>query len=105
VEWIFEKNGTWLLVLSTDVSAKSNEAGELAKDLLFILRYLWQDIMEYILPSTAKEDEKLPKPKEEWLKLRQWIGTACWTYNQCLIARCQSKQKEFVSMMSQCHKL
>ncbi|GET01995.1 IS607 family transposase [Rhizophagus clarus] len=36
MEWIFEKNGTQLVVLSTDVSAKSNEAGELAEDLLAI---------------------------------------------------------------------
>ncbi|GBC01114.1 hypothetical protein RclHR1_04070016 [Rhizophagus clarus] len=37
MEWIFEKNGTQLVVLSTDVSAKSNEAGELAEDLLAIV--------------------------------------------------------------------
>ncbi|GET01996.1 RecF/RecN/SMC domain containing protein [Rhizophagus clarus] len=64
-------------------------------------RFLWQDIMEYIQPPTAEED-KLPKSKsskipagkaqrirlfptqEEQLKLRRWIGTAHWTYNQCL---------------------
>ncbi|GBC07162.1 hypothetical protein RclHR1_00730011 [Rhizophagus clarus] len=37
VEWIFEKNGTRLVVLGTDVSAESNEAGELAEDLLAIV--------------------------------------------------------------------
>ncbi|CAI2176510.1 389_t:CDS:10 [Funneliformis geosporum] len=37
VEWIFEKNGTQLVVLSTDVSAKSSEAGKLAEDLLSIV--------------------------------------------------------------------
>ncbi|GES78843.1 IS607 family transposase [Rhizophagus clarus] len=37
VEWIFEKNGTQFVVLSTDVSAESNEAGELAEDLLAIV--------------------------------------------------------------------
>lgn len=65
-------------------------------------RFLWQDIMEYIQPPTAEEDKKLPKSKsskipagkaqrirllptqEERLKLRRWIGTARWTYNQCL---------------------
>jgi hypothetical protein len=58
--------------------------------------------MEYIQPPTAEEDKKLPKSKsskipagkaqrirllptqEERLKLRRWIGTARWTYNQCL---------------------
>jgi len=44
VEWIFEKNGTWLIVLGADISAKSSEIGELAKDLLaivtvFVARY------------------------------------------------------------------
>jgi len=33
VEWIFEKNGTRLVVLGTDVSAESSETGELAEDL------------------------------------------------------------------------
>ena len=37
VEWIFEKNGTQLVVLGTDVSAESSEAGELAEDLLSIV--------------------------------------------------------------------
>ncbi|GES89365.1 IS607 family transposase [Rhizophagus clarus] len=37
VEWIFEKNGTQLVVLGTDVSAESNEARELAEDLLAIV--------------------------------------------------------------------
>ncbi|RHZ81097.1 hypothetical protein Glove_123g105 [Diversispora epigaea] len=37
VEWIFEKNGTRLVVLGTDVSAESSEAGELAEDLLSIV--------------------------------------------------------------------
>ncbi|GBC09785.1 hypothetical protein RclHR1_00910035 [Rhizophagus clarus] len=37
VEWIFEKNGTQLVVLGTDVSAESNEAEELAEDLLAII--------------------------------------------------------------------
>ena len=37
MEWIFEKNGTWLVVLGTDVSAKSSETGELAEDLLSIV--------------------------------------------------------------------
>jgi len=60
--------------------------------------------MEYVQPPTAEEDKKLPKSKsskipagkaqcirlfptqEERLKLRRWIGTARWTYNQCLSA-------------------
>ena len=37
MEWIFEKNGTRLVVLGTDVSAESSEAGELAEDLLSIV--------------------------------------------------------------------
>ncbi|RHZ90026.1 hypothetical protein Glove_9g274 [Diversispora epigaea] len=37
VEWIFEKNGTRLMVLGTDVSAESSEVGELAEDLLSIV--------------------------------------------------------------------
>ena len=37
MEWIFEKNGTQLVVLGTDVSAESSEAGELAEDLLAIV--------------------------------------------------------------------
>ena len=37
MEWIFEKDRTRLVVLSTDVSAESNEAGELAEDLLAIV--------------------------------------------------------------------
>jgi len=37
VEWIFEKNGTWLVVLGTDISAESSETGELAEDLLAIV--------------------------------------------------------------------
>jgi len=37
VEWIFEKNGTQLVVLSTDISAESSETGELAEDLLAII--------------------------------------------------------------------
>jgi predicted site-specific integrase-resolvase len=37
VEWVFEKNGTQLVVLGTDVSAESSEAGELAEDLLSIV--------------------------------------------------------------------
>ena len=37
MEWIFEKNGTQLVVLSTDVSAESSEARELAEDLLSIV--------------------------------------------------------------------
>jgi len=37
VKWIFEKNGTQLVVLDTDVSAKSSEAGELVEDLLLII--------------------------------------------------------------------
>jgi len=37
VEWIFEKNGTQLMVLGSDVSANNSEAGELAEDLLSIV--------------------------------------------------------------------
>ena len=37
MEWIFEKNGTWLVVLGTDISAESSETGELAEDLLAIV--------------------------------------------------------------------
>src|SRR5215469_7049961 len=67
-------------------------------------QFLWQDIMGHIQPPTAEEDKKLSKSKsskipagkarrirlfptqEERLKLRKWIGTARWTYNQCLSA-------------------
>jgi hypothetical protein len=64
--------------------------------------------MECVPLPTAEEDKK-PKPKkikiksskipagktqrirlyltkEERLKLRRWIGTAWWTFNQCLVA-------------------
>jgi putative resolvase len=37
VEWIFEKNGTRLVVLGSDIGADSGEAGELAEDLLAIV--------------------------------------------------------------------
>ena len=36
MEWIFEKNRTRLVVLGTNVSVESSEAGELAEDLLAI---------------------------------------------------------------------
>ncbi|RHZ83413.1 hypothetical protein Glove_94g44 [Diversispora epigaea] len=107
------------MVLSTDVSAKNNEAG---KDL-------WQDIMECIV----EKGEKLPKPKsiknskkiksskitvdkaqrirlfptqEERLKLKCWIETARWTYNHCLVAvekeSIEKKKEKSVGTMSQC---
>jgi len=37
VEWIFEKNGTWLVVFSTDVSAENSKTGKFMKDLLSII--------------------------------------------------------------------
>lgn len=37
VEWIFEKNGTRLMVLGSDVYTNDSEAGELAEDLLAIV--------------------------------------------------------------------
>ena len=37
VEWIFEKNGTRLVVLGSDVYTNDSEAGELAEDLLAIV--------------------------------------------------------------------
>lgn len=37
VEWIFEKNGTRLVVLGSDVNTSSSEVGELAEDLLSIV--------------------------------------------------------------------
>lgn len=71
---------------------------------------LWRDIMDYALLPIAKEEKRPPKrfksskkevtkppagkvlrirlfpTQEERMRLRQWIGTARWTYNQCLIA-------------------
>src|SRR2546423_4252571 len=67
-------------------------------------RFLWQNITEYVQPPTVEEDKKLLKSKsskipagkvqrirlfptqEEKLILRHWMGTARWTYNQCLVA-------------------
>ena len=37
MKWIFEKNGTRLVILGTDVSAESSETGELAEGLLSIV--------------------------------------------------------------------
>lgn len=37
VEWIFEKNGTRLVVFGSDICANDNETGELAEDLLSIV--------------------------------------------------------------------
>ncbi|CAG8842222.1 42157_t:CDS:2, partial [Gigaspora margarita] len=38
--WIFEKNGTWLVVFGSDICANDNETGELAEDLVtvFVVR-------------------------------------------------------------------
>src|SRR5579871_5001806 len=71
---------------------------------------LWRDIMDYVQPQIAEEEEMLPKRsksskkevkklpagkvqrirlypnQQERLKLRKWIGTARWTYNRCLTA-------------------
>ena len=97
MEWIFEKNRTRLVVLSTDVSAESSETGELAEDLLaivtvFVARHngLRSAANRKILPkrfkSSRKEVKKLPAGKvqririypnqQERLKLRRWMGTA-----------------------------
>ncbi|RHZ63146.1 hypothetical protein Glove_332g19 [Diversispora epigaea] len=69
---------------------------------------LWHNIMDYVqlpegentppkrLKSSKKEEKKPPAGKvqrirlyptqNERLKLRKWMGTVRWTYNQCLIA-------------------
>jgi len=86
------------VVLNTNVCAKSSETVKLT------VTVLWQNITEYVQPPTVEEDKKLPKSKsskipagkarcirlfpmqEEKLIFRRWMGTARWTYNQCLVA-------------------
>ncbi|GBB95779.1 hypothetical protein RclHR1_02610016 [Rhizophagus clarus] len=91
-EYTREESKKWWLPESTNVCSKSNEAIELTVTV-FVARHNG---------IHSAEEDKLPKPKsskipagkaqrirllptqEEWLKLRRWIVTACWTYNQCL---------------------
>ncbi|RHZ72521.1 hypothetical protein Glove_242g146 [Diversispora epigaea] len=62
---------------------------------------LWRNVTDYVqlpegpkrLKSSKKEEKKPPAGKvqlystqNERLKLRKWMGTVRWTYNQCLIA-------------------
>ena len=107
MEWIFEKNRTRLVVLSTDVSAENSETGEdlLAIVTVFVARhnglrsaanckrrrntaqevYEFQEGSEETSSRQGTTDLHLSQPAER-LKLRRWIGTARWTYNRCLIA-------------------
>ncbi|CAG8817127.1 10009_t:CDS:2, partial [Cetraspora pellucida] len=64
VEWIFSKHEVKLMVLNTDVGSNNPDTGELAEDLLSIIR----------IYSTIQEKEKLMK----------WMNTARWTYKKAL---------------------
>ena len=69
MEWIFEKNRTRLVVLSTDVSAKSSEAGEdlLAIVTVFVARHngLRSAANRKRRRNTAQEVQEVQEGSEE----------------------------------------
>ncbi|CAG8530706.1 19303_t:CDS:2, partial [Gigaspora margarita] len=84
VEWNFEKNGTRLMIFGSDICANDNETGELAEVLLSIITVSKKEVMK-LLAGKVQRICLFPT-QEKRSRLRQWIGTAQWTYNQCLIA-------------------
>ncbi|RHZ53547.1 hypothetical protein Glove_441g68 [Diversispora epigaea] len=65
VEWIFEKNGTWLVVFGMDVSAESSEAGKLVEDLLSIVTVFVARYNGMRSAANRKRKREVAKAQEE----------------------------------------
>src|SRR6185369_14035441 len=128
VEWIFEKNGTRLVVLGTDVSAESSEARELAEDLLSIVtvfvarhngtrsaanrrrrREVAKAQEEQELQDSSRQDTTYPSLSyaRGEVETQRWMGTARWTYNRCSSRKrgYRADKKSSTSTVSQRRKL
>ena len=74
VEWIFEKNGTRLVVLGSEVYTNDSEYGELAEDLAIVTVFVARH-MDYVRPQIAEGEEKLPKRFKKEVKKPSAEGT------------------------------